>query len=70
MITAPLKEGDPLYWGLFSSARPGSTVPRQRAEDDSAIWEACHEALLASSTLPRRDRTPGDIRARLTPEGE
>jgi hypothetical protein len=70
MITAPLKPGDPLYWGLFSSRRPGDTVPGPRSMGDSSIWEACHAALTASPTLPKRDRTPEDIRARLAPQGE
>ncbi|HLL01848.1 MAG TPA: hypothetical protein VK539_14760 [Myxococcaceae bacterium] len=67
MITAPLSSGDPMYWGLFSSARPGATVPGPRSLGDNTVWEACHAAIIASPTLPRRDRTPEDIRARLTP---
>ena len=70
MIAAPVKEGDPLYWGLFASGRPGPAVPGPREVGDSSIWEACHAAIIASPTLPKRDRTPEDIRARLAPQGE
>lgn len=68
MLIAPLSAGDPLYWGAFSTTRP-PPGPGPASRGDSAVWEACHAALSASSAAPKHERTPADIRARLTREG-
>jgi hypothetical protein len=67
MLIGPLSAGNPLYWGAFAATRP-SPGTGQVSRGDSAVWEACHAALNASPPVPKRERTPADIRARLARE--
>jgi hypothetical protein len=67
VAVAPLNAGDPLYWGFFLTTRQ-SPGPGPASRGDPEVWAACDAALAASPAMPRRERTPADIRARLMRE--
>jgi hypothetical protein len=63
LITVPLNPGDLVHWGFFSVTRGGLEL---ESPQDLKIWEVCDAALASSPTAARRERSPEDIRARLS----